>query len=141
MPAPETNKKLIASLIGIIFVGLAIYVQSAFDPQLRELLRSQLGGMAAQADTIANVVRLVLFGLLAFFVVRTFGFLIFGIGYRFRSTRDLTPPQSPAAPDADASGRGTVTMRSEAPAEAPAMAVVANSSEPVSPSVRGACNC
>ena len=84
MPAPETNKKLIASLIGIILVGLAIYVQSAFDSQLRELLRAQLGEMAAQADTIANVVRLVLFGLLAFFVVRTFGFLIFGVGYRFR---------------------------------------------------------
>ena len=84
MPAPETNKKLIASLIGIIFVGLAIYVQSALDSQLRELLRAQLGEMAAQADTIANIVRLVLFGLLAFFVVRAFGFLIFGIGYRFR---------------------------------------------------------
>ena len=84
MAAPETNKKLIASLIGIIFVGLAIYVQSAFDSQLRELLRAQLGGMAAQADTIANIVRLVLFGLLVFFVVRAFGFLIFGVGYRFR---------------------------------------------------------
>ena len=84
MPAPETNKKLIASLFGIIFVGLAIYVQNVFDSQLRELLRAQLGEMAAQADTIANVVRLVLFGLLAFFVVRAFGFLIFGIGYRFR---------------------------------------------------------
>lgn len=84
MPAPETNKKLIASVIGIFLVGLAIYVQSAFDSQLRELLRAQLGEMAAQADTIANVVRLVLFGLLAFFVVRAFGFLIFGVGYRFR---------------------------------------------------------
>jgi small-conductance mechanosensitive channel/CRP-like cAMP-binding protein len=84
VPAPETNKKLIASLIGIILVGLAIYVESAFDSQLRELLRGQLGEMAAQADTIANVIRLVLFGLLAFFVVRTFGFLIFGVGYRFR---------------------------------------------------------
>ena len=84
MPAPETNRKLIASLFAIIFVGLAIYVQSAFDSQLREFLRAQLGGMAAQADTIANVVRLVLFGLLAFFVVRAFAFLIFGIGYRFR---------------------------------------------------------
>ena len=84
MPAPETNRKLIASLIGIIFVGLAIYVQNAFDSQLRDLFRAQLGGMAAQADTIVNIVRLVLFGLLAFFVVRTFGFLIFGVGYRFR---------------------------------------------------------
>ena len=84
MHAPETNKKFIASLFGIIFVGLAIYVQNAFDSQLRELLREQLGGMAAQADTIVNIVRLVLFGLLAFFVVRAFGFLIFGIGYRFR---------------------------------------------------------
>lgn len=84
MPAPETNRKLIASLFGIIFVGLAIYVQNAFDSQLRDLFRAQLGGMAAQADTIVNIVRLVLFGLLAFFVVRAFGFLIFGVGYRFR---------------------------------------------------------
>ncbi len=84
MATPETNKKLIASLIGIIFVGLAIYLQVTFDGQLRELLRAQMGGMAAQADTIVNIVRLVLFGLLVFFVVRAFGFLIFGIGYRFR---------------------------------------------------------
>jgi small-conductance mechanosensitive channel/CRP-like cAMP-binding protein len=82
--APETNKKLIASLVGILLVGLAIYVQNTFDWDLRELLRAQLGGMAAQADTIVNIVRLVLFGLLIFFVVRAFGFLIFGVGYRFR---------------------------------------------------------
>lgn len=84
MTPPETNKKLVASLVGIIFVGLLIYIQFISDWQLRELLRSQMGGMAAQADTIVNIVRLALFGLLVFFVVRAFGFLIFGVGYRLR---------------------------------------------------------
>ncbi|HEY5885388.1 MAG TPA: hypothetical protein VIT88_11910, partial [Pyrinomonadaceae bacterium] len=84
MAAPETNRKLVTSLLAILFVGLAIYVQVAIDSQLRELLRAQMGGMAAQADTVVNILRLVLFALLVFFVVRAFAFLIFGVGYRFR---------------------------------------------------------
>lgn len=84
MTGPETNRKLIASLLATAFVVLAIYLENVFDSQLRELLRGQMGELAAQADTIVNVLRLVLFGLLAFVVVRVFGFLIFGVGYRFR---------------------------------------------------------
>ena len=84
MPARETNRKLIASLIGIVVVGVAIYVQNAFDARLRELLRALMGEMAAQADTVVNISRLVWLGLLVFFVVRALGLLIFSIGYRFR---------------------------------------------------------
>ena len=65
-------------------VVLAIYLQFAFDAQLRDFLRAQMGGLAAQADTIVNILRLVLLGMLAFLVVRAFGFLIFGVGYRLR---------------------------------------------------------
>lgn len=84
MTGPETNRKLIASLLATAFVVLAVYLEYVFDSQLRELLRGQMGELAAQADTIVNVLRLVLFGILAFVVVRVFGFLIFGVGYRFR---------------------------------------------------------
>ena len=84
MTGPETNRKLIASLLATAFVVLAIYLEIIFDSQLRELFRGQMGELAAQADTIVNVLRLVLFGILAFLVVRALGFLIFGVGYRFR---------------------------------------------------------
>lgn len=84
MTAPETNKKFVTSLLATAFVVIAIYLEVAFDSELRQLLRAQMGGLAAQADTIVNILRLVLLGILAFLVVRAFGFLIFGIAYRFR---------------------------------------------------------
>ena len=84
MTVPETNRKLVTSVLAIAVVLLAIYLESLIHYQLRDLLRSQMGEMAAQADTIVDILRLVLFGILTFVVVRAFGFLIFGVAYRFR---------------------------------------------------------
>ncbi len=84
MSRPETNKRFVAFFLATAFVILAIYLVVTFDYQLRELLRAQMGGFADQADNIIRVIRLVLLAILAFLIVRAFGFIIFGVAYRFR---------------------------------------------------------
>ena len=70
-------------------VVMAIYLVAHFDDPLRRVLRArmlqaQMGGLALQADTIVDVLRLVLFAILAYLVVRAFNSLIFGLIFRFR---------------------------------------------------------
>lgn len=70
-------------------VVLAIYLIAHFDYPLRELLRArmlraQMGGLAPQADTIVDVLRLVLFAILAYLGVRALNTLIFDLVFRFR---------------------------------------------------------
>ncbi len=43
-----------------------------------------MGEMASQADTIVKILRLILFAVLAYLVVRAFNTLIFGLAFRFR---------------------------------------------------------
>ncbi len=70
-------------------VLLAIYLVAHFDYPLRELLRerllrSQMGGLAPQADTIIDALRLILFAILAYLAVRALNSLIFDLVFRFR---------------------------------------------------------
>ena len=44
-----------------------------------------MGGLASRADTVVNVVRLVLLGILAYLFVRALNSLIFGLIFRLRS--------------------------------------------------------
>lgn len=71
-------------MISLAIVVLAIYLIVAFDYQLRELLRAQMGELAPRADTIVRVLRLFFLALLAYLIVRAFSALIFGLAFRFR---------------------------------------------------------
>lgn len=64
---------------------LTLYVVSALGEGFRELLRGQMGPLAAQADTIVDILRLVLLGILAYLFVRALNALIFGLAFRLRS--------------------------------------------------------
>lgn len=65
-------------------VLLAIYLTAHFDSSFRELLRTRMGRMAAKADTIVDVLQLILYALLAYLGVRSLNTLIFGLTFRFR---------------------------------------------------------
>lgn len=84
MISPRAKNKFALFFIATALVVLMIYLIIAFDHTLRELLRAQMGGLASQADTIVNVLRLVFLGLLAYLVVRALNTLIFGLAFRFR---------------------------------------------------------
>ncbi len=83
MRRDQKNKLIIFSVAtAVALLGLALVVR--FDFQLRELLREQMGGLAAQADTIVDVVRLAFLGILAYLLVRALNSLIFGLVFRLR---------------------------------------------------------
>lgn len=63
---------------------IALSLVIRFDPRLREILQSKMGGSASRADTVVNVLLLVLWGLLAYLVVRALNNLIFGLIFRLR---------------------------------------------------------
>jgi small-conductance mechanosensitive channel len=86
---PRSKNKLALFLVATAVVMLAIYLVAYFDETLREFLRArmmtaQMGKLAPQADTLVNVLRLVLFAILAYLVVRALNSLIFGLVFRFR---------------------------------------------------------
>ncbi len=70
--------------MALAIVLLAIYLVVHFDPQLRDLLKSEMGELASQEDTIVRAMRLILFAILAYLGVRALNALIFGLVYRFR---------------------------------------------------------
>lgn len=84
MPQRRNKNKLALFFVATSIVLLAIYLVLHFDQQLHDLLKAEMGGLASQADTIVHVLRLVLFAILAYLVVRAFNTLIFGLVYRFR---------------------------------------------------------
>ena len=79
---PKNKVLLFFSATALSVLGVFLVV--AFDQRLRVLLRSQMGGLASKADTIVGVVRLVLFAVLAYLVVRALNALIFGMAFRLR---------------------------------------------------------
>ena len=64
---------------------LLLYLVVSFDTQIHQLLAARMGGLASRADTVVNVIRLVLLGILAYLLVRVFNSIIFGLIYRMRS--------------------------------------------------------
>jgi small-conductance mechanosensitive channel/CRP-like cAMP-binding protein len=83
MPRTRRKNKIVLFSVLTAFVLLLIYLVFKFDHALRELLNTQMS-LATRADTIVNVLRLILFALLAYLFVRALNSLIFGLVFRFR---------------------------------------------------------
>jgi small-conductance mechanosensitive channel len=86
---PRKNNKLAFFLMVTAIVVLAVYVIACFDAPLREWLRThrlhaQAGGLTSQTDTIVDVLRLVLFSILAYLGVAALNTLIFDLILRYR---------------------------------------------------------
>jgi small-conductance mechanosensitive channel/CRP-like cAMP-binding protein len=79
-----SKNKLILFVVTAALSVIALSLVIRFDPRLREFLRSQMGGLASRADTVVDVMLLVLWGLLAYLVVRALNNLIFGLIFRIR---------------------------------------------------------
>lgn len=80
-----SNNRRILFVVTAAIVLLLLYLLVSFDAELHQLLASRMGGLAARADTVINVMRLVLLGILAYLFVRVLNSLIFGLIYRMRS--------------------------------------------------------
>ena len=83
MNRPLQKNKVVLFSVATAITILAIYLIFRFDHGVRELLKTQMG-LAARADTIMGVLRLVSFAILAYLVVRALNALIFGLVFRFR---------------------------------------------------------
>ena len=80
-----SNNRRILFVVTAAIVLLLLYFVVSFDAQIHQLLAARMGGLASRADTVVNVIRLVLLGILAYLLVRVFNSLIFGLIYRMRS--------------------------------------------------------
>ncbi len=80
-----SNNRRILFVVTAAIVLLLLYLLVSFDPQIHQLLAARMGGLASRADTVVNVIWLVLLGILAYLLVRVFNSLIFGLIYRMRS--------------------------------------------------------
>jgi small-conductance mechanosensitive channel/CRP-like cAMP-binding protein len=63
-------------------LGLALVLR--YDSKLREFLGARMGGLSSRADTVVNVLLLVLWGILAYLFVRALNNFIFGLVFRLR---------------------------------------------------------
>ena len=84
MNRSTSKNKLILFVVTAALTVIALSLVIRFDPRLREILQSKMGGSASRADTVVNVLLLVLWGLLAYLVVRALNNLIFGLVFRLR---------------------------------------------------------
>lgn len=84
MNRSTSKNKLILFVVTAALTVIALSLVIRFDPRLREILQSKMGGPASRADTVVNVLLLVLWGLLAYLVVRALNNLIFGLVFRLR---------------------------------------------------------
>ncbi|MDQ3667431.1 MAG: mechanosensitive ion channel family protein [Acidobacteriota bacterium] len=66
----------------IALLGLSLLIH--FQQRLRDFLAAQMGGLASRADTVVDVLLLVLLGLLAYLFVRALNNFIFGLVFRLR---------------------------------------------------------
>jgi small-conductance mechanosensitive channel/CRP-like cAMP-binding protein len=82
--SPRPKNRIALFFTATALAVLAVYLIVAFDQRLRDLLRSQMGGLASKADTIVDVLRLFFFAILAYLVVRALNALIFGMAFRLR---------------------------------------------------------
>ncbi len=80
-----SNNRRILFVVTAAIVLLLLYLVVSFDTQIHQLLAARMGGLASRADTVVNVIRLVLLGILAYLLVRVFNSIIFGLIYRMRS--------------------------------------------------------
>lgn len=80
----RSNNKPILFIVTTAIVLLALYVVVSFDEQIRAVLQPRMGDLAYRADTVVDVLLLVLLGILTYLFVRALNSLIFGLVFRFR---------------------------------------------------------
>ncbi len=83
MSRPRQKNKPVLFAIATTIVLLAIYLVFKFDQGVRELLNARMG-LATKTNTLVGVLRLLLFAILAYLIVRAVSALIFGLIFRFR---------------------------------------------------------
>ena len=67
--SPSKNKLILFVVTAsLALLGLALLIQ--FKERLRDFLAAQMGGLASRADTVVDVLFLVLLGILAYLLVR-----------------------------------------------------------------------
>ncbi|HEV2884067.1 MAG TPA: mechanosensitive ion channel domain-containing protein, partial [Pyrinomonadaceae bacterium] len=84
MPRPYTRNRILLFFVLTPLVIVAVYLTIVFDAGIRAFLKARMGEFATQADTLTNVIRLVLLAILAYLIVRALNTLIFGVLFRFR---------------------------------------------------------
>lgn len=81
--SPSKNK-VILFVVTATLTFLGLFLVDRFEPSLLEFLRDRMGGLASRADTVVDVLRLVLLGILAYLLVRALNNFIFGLVFRLR---------------------------------------------------------
>lgn len=84
MTRSSSNNKPILFIVTTAIVLLALYMVVSLDEQIIGLLQPRMGDLAYRADTVVNVLLLVLLGILAYLFVRALNSLIFGLAFKFR---------------------------------------------------------
>jgi small-conductance mechanosensitive channel/CRP-like cAMP-binding protein len=80
---PRLTNQAILFLTASIAVLLAIYVFWSFEASVRELLAHRMGP-STSTDTIINIVKLLLIGILCYLLVRALNFLFFALAFRLK---------------------------------------------------------
>ena len=85
MARPQVTNKLVLFLAALAASLLAIYAFWYLQGEVKTLLEHRIGTHPAMsADTIINVVKLLLIGILAYLFVRALNFLFFGLAFRLK---------------------------------------------------------
>ena len=85
MARPRFTNKLILFLVALVAALLAIYVFWSLQDTVKILLERRMGiSPSPSADTIINIVKLILVGILAYLFVRALNFLFFGLAFRLK---------------------------------------------------------
>jgi len=84
----QDKNKFIIFTVATTIVLLALYLVTKFNLSLKDVLAARMGGFAGQADTIVNVVVMVLWAILAYLGVRAVNYLIFVLLFRLRRGYD-----------------------------------------------------
>src|SRR5215207_6864990 len=85
MARPRSTNKLILFLAASAAALLAAYLFWSFAPVVRALLEHRMGSSsAASADTIVQIIKLVLVGIIGYLVVRALNSLFFGLAFQLK---------------------------------------------------------
>jgi len=79
-----SKNKLILFVVTATLALLGLFLVKRFEERLSEFLRDRMGGLASRADTVVDVLLLVLLGILAYLFVRALNNFIFGLVFRLR---------------------------------------------------------
>ncbi len=84
MSRPRSTNNLLLFFVATAIASLLTYLLWHFSPNLNYLLSERMGAHP-DPDTIINVLKLILIGVVAYLLVRALNSLIFGLTFRLRS--------------------------------------------------------